>query len=200
MPEARTTTTIPYQLDIEGGARFIYELFINRDGGSGALYETLADWWYVFAIFSFIVSALLLMGTVYAMMMAARLSEQEQEALRAAEHAWRHAHGAQTENAKWQRVMAHVSSENPSDWRLAIMEADIMLDDLLNELGYVGSSIGEKLKGAAPEMFASLQDAWEAHKVRNEIAHKGSDFVLTKRAAQDAVAQYKRVFEEFKFI
>ena len=49
-----------------------------------------------------------------------------------------------------------------------------MLDDMLARQGYVGDGVGEKLKAAEPENFRTLQDAWEAHKVRNQIAHEGS--------------------------
>ncbi len=101
---------------------------------------------------------------------------------------------------RWERVQSHVSSENPNDWRQAIMEADIMLEDVLTTLGYQGEGIGEKLKRVEKGDMHTLQDAWEAHLVRNKIAHEGSDFALTKYEAQQVVAQYKRVFEEFYYI
>ncbi|MDD5165033.1 MAG: hypothetical protein PHG25_00620 [Candidatus Pacebacteria bacterium] len=101
---------------------------------------------------------------------------------------------------RWERVQTHVSSENPSDWRQAILEADIMLEDVLTTLGYQGEGIGEKLKRVEKGDMHTLQDAWEAHLVRNKIAHEGSDFALTKYEAQHVIAQYKRVFEEFYYI
>ena len=63
-----------------------------------------------------------------------------------------------------------------------------------------GTTIGEKLKSASPNSFKTLDQAWRAHRVRNEIAHAGSDFVLTKKAAQDTITQYKMVFEEFELL
>ena len=42
----------------------------------------------------------------------------------------------------------------------------------------------------------TLNDAWEAHKVRNRIAHDGADFVLTKRMVDETINRYLRVFEE----
>ncbi len=200
MPDENDYMFTAYQLDFEPIIRFMHVHLWRGDGDISAIYDTLATWWYFYSIVAFMVSALLLVGIVYAKIRYAELAKIEQEQLRAAEHAYRHARGGTKENTKWGRVLAHVSSDNPSDWRLAIMEADIILDELLTSLGYLGTSIGDKLKGARPEIFASLQDAWDAHKVRNQIAHRGSDFVLTKRIAQDTVAQYRRVFEEFNFI
>ncbi len=103
-------------------------------------------------------------------------------------------------NQKWQRVEAHINSANPSDWRLAIMEADIMLADILTKMGYQGDSIGEQLKGVEPSDFLTLNDAWEAHKVRNQIAHQGSDFQLNERDAKRIIGLYKKVFSEFYYI
>ncbi len=172
----------------------------DAGGGISSLFDTLSTWWYIFSIFSFVVSALLLVGIVYAIIRFSELRQVEEEALREAERAFRQAHAAEGENSKWQNILAHASSDSPTDWRVAIIEADIMLDELLNMLGYKGSSIGEKLKTVRPESFRSIEDAWSAHKIRNAIAHRGSDFVLTKRATQEAVAQYQHVFEEFKFL
>lgn len=102
--------------------------------------------------------------------------------------------------ARWVTVQKHIESENPNDWKQAIMEADIMLDDLLSNMGYRGESIGEKLKRVDHAHMTTLNDAWEAHKVRNQIAHEGSTFSLTKMDAERVIKQYKKVFEEFYFI
>lgn len=103
-------------------------------------------------------------------------------------------------NMKWERVLDHINSNNPNDWKAAIIEADIMLDELLTVLNYHGGSIGDKLKAVEPSDFDTLQSAWDAHKVRNQIAHEGSEFVLSEREAKRTISFYKAVFEEFEFI
>lgn len=104
------------------------------------------------------------------------------------------------ETTKWQQVLNHVGSENPSDWRLAILEVDIMLDDLLDKLGIVGDTMGDKLKKINKADFKTLDAAWEGHKIRNAIAHEGQDFTITKREAQRVIALYEAVFKEFNFV
>lgn len=101
---------------------------------------------------------------------------------------------------RWATVLAHTESLNQPEWRLAILEADTMLAELLDKRGYKGLSIGEQLKSADPERFKTIQDAWDAHKVRNQIAHEGSTFTLTERETRRVVALYERVFKEFDFI
>ncbi len=101
---------------------------------------------------------------------------------------------------RWDKVQEHISSANPNDWKQAIIEADIMLDDILTKMGYQGESVGEKLKRVATGDLKHLDDAWEAHKVRNRIAHDGSAYDLNQVDAQQVVNMYKRVFEEFFYI
>ncbi len=103
-------------------------------------------------------------------------------------------------NEKWERVLVHIASTNPSDWRLAILEADIILDELLDHLGYIGDSISDKLKKATTGDFKTLQSAWEAHKIRNAIAHEGQDFILSEREAARIISLYQSVFSEFDYI
>lgn len=101
---------------------------------------------------------------------------------------------------RWKKVLEHASSENPSDWRIAIIEADIILDDLLSVLNLPGITMGDKLKAAEPSDFLTLDKAWEAHKARNMIAHQGSNFVINQREIHRIVSLYETVFKEFKMI
>lgn len=103
-------------------------------------------------------------------------------------------------NPKWERVVAHIESQNEGDWRLAILEADILLSEVLDTLSLLGETVGDKLKSIEKSDLLTLSNAWEAHKVRNQIAHEGSDFILSQREARRVIELYKTVFEEFKII
>ena len=98
---------------------------------------------------------------------------------------------------RWEKIKGEIASSNPNDWRQAILEADIMLEDVLTALGYQGDGIGEKLKRVVTGDMKSLNEAWEAHKVRNQVAHDGSAFPLTQHEANRVINLYKKVFEEF---
>lgn len=103
-------------------------------------------------------------------------------------------------NPRWQHIESLADGASASQWREAIIEADIMLDDALARKGYVGDGVGEKLKAVEPSDFGTLQDAWEAHKVRNLIAHEGSAFTLSEELARRTIARYAAVFRELKAI
>ncbi len=75
-----------------------------------------------------------------------------------------------------------------------------MLDDMVDAMGYEGEGLGERLKQIERSDFNTLNQAWEAHKIRNNIAHAGSDFTLTQREVRRVIDLYKQVFDEFDFI
>jgi hypothetical protein len=101
---------------------------------------------------------------------------------------------------RWGRVQKFVTSDNSNDWRQAILEADIMLEDVLTSLGYQGEGIGEKLRRVEKGDMKSLEEAGEAHGVRNRVAHDGAAFPLTQHEALRVINMYKKVFEEFYYI
>lgn len=103
-------------------------------------------------------------------------------------------------NPRWQLVGKYYNSANQADWKLAILEADIMLFEVLSKSGFQGYSIGEQLKFTDRSKLATLDLAWRAHKIRNEIAHQGLDYVLTRTKVEEAISDYEKVFEELNFI
>lgn len=101
---------------------------------------------------------------------------------------------------KWRMVQKLMKSQNPSDWKLAVIEADTLLDTLVERTGFEGVTLGERLKHADPGVFRTLSYAREAHGVRNRIAHEGIDFKLNERDARRTIQLYEEVFREFEYI
>ena len=83
---------------------------------------------------------------------------------------------------------------------MAIIEADVMLEELLETAGYVGGSVGEMLKSVDKNEFLSIESAWEAHKIRNSVAHSGGNFQLNERETKRVIALFEEVFKEFGVI
>ncbi|MCD5382482.1 MAG: hypothetical protein LR017_04230 [Candidatus Pacebacteria bacterium] len=185
-------------LDLVSLLRSLIEGILGADATQSSLFDTLSHWWGIYSIVALLLSVLFFIGFVYAKIKGGQLMAIVQHALHEAEAAWAHAYGgAVAKDARWTDIESHVTTDNPNDWRLAIIEADIMLEDVLEQAGYVGTTLGERLKAARNNPFQTIDDAWEAHIVRNKIAHSGSDFVLTQKKAKDTITQFGRVFQEF---
>lgn len=104
------------------------------------------------------------------------------------------------ENPTWTNIRAKLLSDNESDWRLAIIEADIYLESILRDRGYPGDTLADKLKSTNRNDLPSLQNAWDAHMVRNRIAHDGQNFTLTQPEARRVLANFEIVFRDLGVI
>lgn len=178
--------------------RLIYDLVTG--GGRFSTGDTVTDLlalaaslWVVVTILAFLVSFAALAVLIHSTI---RMLEAKRE--EAPLYATQHPAIAETrrDHNRWGHVMTLIESPQENDWRQAIIEADIMLDDLLSQLGYHGISVGEKLRVVDPARFRTLQNAWEAHKIRNEIAHQGSAFPLTDHVAYRTIHNYEAVMRE----
>lgn len=104
------------------------------------------------------------------------------------------------DNPRWHYILTLIESPNESDWRVAIIEADTMLDEILDKKGMVGETLSEKLEQARSNGYAFIQGAWDAHIIRNQIAHQGSDFTLTQIEGRRVIRMYQSFFEELGVI
>lgn len=163
----------------------------------GGILSFLGVLWSIYTILAYIFCIILLALYVYASVQKNLWLGLQIQALRDMERMYDEQYRKGPRGNSLQSVLDHLSSDNPNDWKLAIIESDIMLDDILKQRGYLGTSLGERLKSISSDQLKTLNDAWEAHKIRNRIAHDGADFVLTHRVAQETIGRYQRVFAEF---
>ena len=107
---------------------------------------------------------------------------------------------AVSKNQQWIKTLGFLFSEHQSDWKLAVIEADNLLESLMDQLGFKGESLGDKLKSATQDKFKNLTHAWEVHTIRNRIAHEGISFELSHHEAKRVIALYEQIFREFGYI
>ncbi|MBI2063463.1 MAG: ComEC family competence protein [Candidatus Yanofskybacteria bacterium] len=74
-------------------------------------------------------------------------------------------------NARWDEIRRHVNSFVEAEWKLAVIEGDKFVDDVLKTAGFAGESMGERLMLIKPDQIINLQYLWDAHKLRNLLVH-----------------------------
>ncbi len=162
-------------------------------------YSTLYRDWDILVAVSIVFSLLFAALVAYSAMRIIEVRRHERQRFEAAAHPVA-AHDVSRTQLRWNSIVEEANSDDERKWRLAILEADIMLNELLDVEGYRGETMADKMKQADPSTFRSIDDAWEAHRVRNRIAHDGSAHLLTARDARHVISLYDRVFREFKII
>lgn len=183
------------QINVEYFFRLLYELFF---GGGGTfslegIKALLATVWFWITVVGYGLSALGFFAVIFITIRLFDLRKREEEFYKTLLVT---PDGPGAANPRWQHIQSLLDQDSQSAWREAITEADIMLDDILKRRGYVGDGVAEKLRSVSPDNLASLQDAWEAHKVRNQIAHEGSSFLLSAELASRTLRRYETVFRE----
>lgn len=154
-------------------------------------------------VLSFPVALFFIIGTIYTIekmkIIKKKYAEKHDVKIEPAFEDVSVAAGSRDLTIRWRKAQALLNSQNQNDWKQAILEADTMLLDILTGLGYQGDGVGEKLKRVQPGEMQSLDDAWEAHKVRNTIAHE-ANFQLDHHQASQTMHRFRKVFEEFYYI
>jgi len=98
--------------------------------------------------------------------------------------------------AQISEINKKLTSDVPSDWKIAIIEADKSLDRTLEKKGFGGKTLGERLKEMVPADLPEVyEEVWEAHKVRNRIVHE-PDFEISQGEARKVVGIYERAIRK----
>ncbi len=96
---------------------------------------------------------------------------------------------------QWQGVLEHFYSPAESDWKLAIIEADGILNEALLRKGYQGETMAEKLSSIDKKDLATIDHVWEAHKIRNKIVHEAG-FRVEHSEAERAIYYFQEALKE----
>lgn len=174
------------------------DLFMTEVKTGWTVDTVLYVWGPIFP-FSILLSLLFAVGIVYCVIRILQIRRAEYLQFHKASHSVA-ARDVPRTHLRWNRVLEHANSNDEHQWRLAILEADIMLNELLDSLGYKGETMAEKMKQVSRGDFNSIDSAWEAHKVRNRVAHEGAESPLTEREKNRVIGLYSQIFKEFKFI
>ncbi|MDR3571007.1 MAG: hypothetical protein P4L81_02305 [Candidatus Pacebacteria bacterium] len=168
-------------------------------GASQSEFDALYRSWAELVAISIVLSLLFGALVIYCAVRIMEVRRHERMRFEAAVHPVA-AHDIPRTQLRWNGILEEANSDDERKWRLAILEADIMLNELLDVQGYRGETMADKMKQAERSTFRSIDAAWEAHRTRNQIAHEGSAHLLSAREVRRVMAMYEEVFREFKFI
>ncbi len=98
---------------------------------------------------------------------------------------------------QWLKITKRLETGREADYKLALIEVDSLLDEILNKIGYKGESLGEKLKQLDPNTLPNLEQVWQAHKVRNNVVHD-PDYSLTLEKAKNVMEIYEQALRDLE--
>ena len=99
----------------------------------------------------------------------------------------------------WQSVLDKMESGNEANYKLAVIEADKIFDDLLKKNGYQGRDMGERLKNITSDQLVNIDDVWQSHKMRNRLVHE-PDFQLKEHEVRRIIEIYEKALNYLEAI
>jgi len=99
----------------------------------------------------------------------------------------------------WEQIKKRIVSPAQQDWKLAVLEADTILNEILKMAGYLGRDLGKKLEILTKESLSNLDEIKKAHFLSDQIM-KDPGMELKKEDAIVALKIYKKAFIELNLL
>ncbi len=96
---------------------------------------------------------------------------------------------------EWANIEKHFFRGDENDLKIAVIEADKLLEEALREAGIRGATLGDRLKNLKPDQMSNLDQIWQAHRLRNDIVHQ-STFRLKRDLAERALKIYESTLKQ----
>lgn len=98
---------------------------------------------------------------------------------------------------KWLKIKKRLESSNPNDYKIAVIEADDVINGIVAGLGYDGENFGERLANIPASQIVNIDGIKRAHEARNKIIHN-ENFVLSQEDAVEIFDQYEDLLKSFQ--
>ena len=95
---------------------------------------------------------------------------------------------------RWLAIEQSIAKDNTASYQMAILNADTLVDQALKDRGFKGQTMGERLKSAKASL-PHRDNIWQAHKLRNQLAHE-PDAKVSYDQARRALAQFKQTLKD----
>lgn len=100
---------------------------------------------------------------------------------------------------EWQKITQDFQRGDDANLKLAIIEADKLLDDILKKANFQGADMGERLENINSAQISCIDDIWRAHRVRNKIAHE-QNFTIKHDEAEILIKIYEKALGELQVL
>jgi len=100
---------------------------------------------------------------------------------------------------EWQKIIKRLESGIEPEYKLAIIEADGILDAILDKMGYSGETMGEKLRKIEAPVLPNISGISEAHKIRNNIVHD-PDCMIDLAKAKEVIGVYEQALRDLEVL
>lgn len=99
----------------------------------------------------------------------------------------------------WKQIQKRLKTKEPDQLKLAVFEADRILNEILKMSGYPGKNLDERLEIITFAQISNIEEIRQAHKLRDRIVSEPA-FNITPNETAIIIEIYKKVFQELNLI
>ncbi|OGZ24744.1 MAG: hypothetical protein A2896_02610 [Candidatus Nealsonbacteria bacterium RIFCSPLOWO2_01_FULL_43_32] len=99
----------------------------------------------------------------------------------------------------WNKVLRRLETGLESEYKLAVIEADDILEATLKRMGYSGATLEERLEKLTSAILSNIEDVRKAHQIRNNII-RTPDFRLNFAEARNTLDIYRQAFDSLQIL
>ena len=99
----------------------------------------------------------------------------------------------------WHKIVHRSKEPDETKWKMAILEADKLLDDVLRSSGYNQPTVDERFQALNTELISNYDQVMQAHEIKSKVS-KDPEFSITHSEAIEVLKIYKKAFQEFGLI
>lgn len=100
---------------------------------------------------------------------------------------------------QWDKIKKRLESPNESEYKVAIIEADNVIDDIIRRMGYKGDNLSERIQNVPAGQLEHLDEIRAAHEIRNRVIHE-EDFAVSREQARDVIGNYEHFLRHFEVL
>jgi len=104
-----------------------------------------------------------------------------------------------TEDQRWLKIQERLKKGDEANLKLAVIEANNLLDDIFKRMSLPGRDMGERLKQVEQHEIKSINGVLESYKVRNKIVHD-SKVRISLDEAEEAVKNIEAALRELEYL
>ncbi|MFH1714468.1 MAG: hypothetical protein ABH831_02660 [Candidatus Nealsonbacteria bacterium] len=106
-------------------------------------------------------------------------------------------HGVKKMVKAWEKIKSRLDTGLESEYKLAVIEADSLLDDILRRMSYGGENLGERLEKLTSATLPDIEEIKEGHKARTNILHN-PDYTLSQDEASKILSAFEKALESIQ--
>jgi hypothetical protein len=99
--------------------------------------------------------------------------------------------------SRWEAVKKRLESQEEKEFKIAIIEADEIIGDLIKRMGYQGENLGEIFKNVPEMQIESIVKVRKAHEIKNRIVHD-ENFPVSLELAKETLGCFEEFLDEFE--